>query len=133
VFIKSLLVWMTIIPLAIVNGIARETLLTPLLGEAIALPLSGVLLCLLILAVSLIFIAKLGAAPVKTYQKIGLLWLVLTVTFEISMALSSGQSIAEILQQYHPGTGNLWLIVVLFTAAAPLIAAKIRGLIETKV
>lgn len=45
---KSLLVWLCFIPLAIVNGGARDFLLTSVAGQW-ALPLSGVTLSLLIL------------------------------------------------------------------------------------
>lgn len=55
---KSLLIWLSITPLAILNGGLREYILLPQLG-AIAFPISGLLLLLCIFIVSYIFIPRL--------------------------------------------------------------------------
>jgi hypothetical protein len=57
---KSILIWLLIIPLAILNGGLRMEVLIPWLGESCAEPISGVILCLLIFIVSLIFIPRIG-------------------------------------------------------------------------
>lgn len=46
---KSFLTWLFLIPLAILNGLFRDKVLAPLLGVTWALPISGILLCSLVI------------------------------------------------------------------------------------
>jgi hypothetical protein len=75
---KSILVWLSIIHLAILNGAFREAFLVPWLGESYAQPVSGFILCLLIFTVSLFLIPRIGKGKPKTYWQIRCLWVVLT-------------------------------------------------------
>ena len=126
---KSILIWLSIIPLAILNGAFREKFLVSWLGENFSEPVSGVILCLLIFVVSLIFIPQLGKGEPKTYWKIGILWIALTIVFETIFGLAIGKTFDELLKAYDITTGNLWLIVVLFIGIAPFLAAKIKRII----
>jgi hypothetical protein len=126
---KSVLIWLSIIPLAILNGVLRQTILTPWLGKSYAQPISGIILCLLIFIVSFVFIPRIGKGESKTYLKIGLLWIVLTLAFETLLVLAMGNSLGEVLKAYDITTGNIWLIVVVFTGIAPWLIAKIRCLV----
>lgn len=114
-----------IIPAAILNGGIREKILAPLLGSY-ALPVSGITLCLIIFLISLIFMPKIGKGSKKTYARIGLLWLILTVLFETALGLVLGQTIPEIMKAYDVTTGNLWLLVVLFIGFVPLLTSKTK-------
>ena len=126
---KSILIWLLIIPLAVLNGGFRETFLTPRLGESYAQPVSGIMLLLLIFIVSFIFIPRIGKGTPKTYWKIGILWLVLTIVFETILGLAMGNTLTELLKAYDLTTGNLWLLIVLFTGITPWIAARIKQII----
>jgi hypothetical protein len=126
---KSILIWLSIIPLAILNGGLRETFLTPRLGESCAQPISGLILCLLIFIVSFIFIPRIGKGEQKMYWKIGLLWVVLTIVFETGFGLAIGNSFGKLLKAYDITTGNLWLIVVVFIGIAPWLVAKIKRIV----
>ena len=129
---KSIWIWFLFIPLAILNGILRDKLIAPSIGMEYAQPLSGVVLCLLIFVVTLIFIPRLGKGTQKEFLRVGLIWLALTVIFEIIWGLCTGLSGREILRTYNVMTGNLWLIVVLFVWIAPFLAARLRGLVTVK-
>ena len=124
--LKSLLIWLSIIPLAILNGGLRQRILEPVFGIKIANPVSGLILCLLIFIVSFIFIPQLGNGNIGTYLIMGVLWLFLTIVFETILGLFMGNSFKEIVNAYNITTGNLWLIVVIFTGIVPLLVAKIR-------
>jgi len=126
---KSILIWLSIIPLAILNGGLREAFLTPRLGESYSQPISGIILCLLIFIVSFIFIPRIGKGEQIIYWKIGLLWIVLTVAFETVFGLAMGNSFFELLKAYDLTTGNLWLIVVVFIGIAPWLITKIKRII----
>jgi len=126
---KSILIWLSIIPLAVLNGGLRDFFLTPRLGESYAQPVSGIILCLLIFIVSFIFIPRTGKGEQKMYWKIGFLWVALTLVFETILGLAVGNSLGELLKSYDIRTGNIWSVVVLFTGIAPWLIAKIKRII----
>ena len=126
---KSILIWLSIIPLAILNGGFREAFLTPRLGERCAQPISGIILLLLLFIVSFIFIPRIGKGEQKRYWEIGFLWIVLTVVFETILCLAMGNSFSELLRAYDITTGNLWLIVVIFTGIMPWLIARIKRIV----
>jgi hypothetical protein len=126
---KSILIWLSIIPLAILNGGLREAVLTPRLEESCAQIVSGLILLLLIFLVTLIFIPRIGKGEQKTYWKIGLLWILLTLVFETVLGVAMGDSFGNLLRAYDITTGNLWLIIVVFTGVVPWLTAKVRRII----
>lgn len=123
---KSILIWLLIIPLAMLNGLLRDEVITPIIGEKYALPLSGVILCVLIFFVALFFIPRLGRGSKQTYLKIGLLWMLLTVSFEFIFGFLRGVPFMEMINTYNITTGNLWLVIVLFVGIVPLLVAKMK-------
>jgi hypothetical protein len=62
VIVKSLPVWLMIIPLSVLNGAVRGCVMQPLLGSY-ALPASGITLCALVLGLTWFFIPRLGGRP----------------------------------------------------------------------
>ena len=127
VAIKVLVVWAAILVLAVINGTFREAVLIPNLGTASGLILSGLLLSLFILGATYLFLPWLGVRRPYQLLLIGLCWLALTLVFEFSFGLLRGQAPAEILEAYTFKGGNIWPVVLMVTAAAPLLAAKLRG------
>ena len=126
---KSILIWLSIIPLAILNGGFREKCLISWVGENYAEPISGFILCLLIFIVSLIFIPRLGKGKPKIYWTMGGLWVALTIAVEIIIGLVMGNTMIALLKAYNITTGNLWLLVVLFTGITPWLVAKTKRII----
>lgn len=127
--LRSLLVWVLIIPLAILNGGFRERVLMPWLGEQAALPVSGILLCILILIVTVLLLHKLVKGDSKTYWSIGIVWILFTIGIEFLIGFTMNNTIKEMLAAYDITTGNLWLLVVIFSVFAPWLSAKIRKII----
>lgn len=124
---KSLLVWLSILFLAIANGVLREAVLIPRLGLMPGLILSGVLLSILIVCVAYVALPWLGATKPSQFAAIGGGWLVLTLIFEFSFGILQGKSLPVLLEAYTFRGGNLWPFVLLVTACAPYLAAKLRG------
>ena len=125
---KSLLIWISITPLAILNGALRQLVLIPALGRSLAFPISGILLSLCIFAVSYLFIPRLGKAPKAAYVKMGLVWVAATIVFETIVSIFEGLSFGEMLQAYNILTGDLWLLIVIFIGFVPRIVARLRKL-----
>lgn len=126
---KSILIWLSIIPLAFLNGALREMVIAPLIGMKYARPLSGILLCCFIFIVSLIFIPRLGKGTPKTYWIMGLLWFVSTIAFETILGLIMGDTFYELVSAYNITSGDLWLMVVIFVGIDPWLTAKIKQII----
>ena len=126
--IKSLFVWLMIIPLAVINGLVRDCAMQSLLGRY-ALPLSGIALCGLVLALAWLCIPRLGVSRPGQLVSMGLVWAGLAVVFEGVLGLAMGRALAEVLAAYDMASGNLWLLVVLCVGCAPWVAAKMRRLV----
>lgn len=113
--------------MAIANGIFREVFLTRNFGEAAGLVGSGVLLSCLIVFVTYLSLPWLGVLGGSQLIGIGLMWLVLTLVFEFSFGLAQGKPLSVLLEAYSFEGGNIWPLVLLVTALAPWLAAKVRG------
>lgn len=125
--LKSLVVWCLILGLAFSNAALRELVLIPMLGRVRGLVLSGVLLSLLIVLVAYACLPWLGARRVPALIGIGGAWLVLTMAFDLAVGRVQGKPGSELLAAYLFRDGNLWPIVLLATASAPYLVARLRG------
>lgn len=126
--LKSLIIWLCFIPVAILNGGLREYLLAEALGERLALPVSGVILSVCIFLLTWLLLPRtVKVRSTGDCWLIGTCWFVLTVAFEFASGLADGKSFAELLSAYNPLTGNLWLLVLLTTFLSPVIANKLEA------
>jgi len=125
--VRTLAVWMAILVLAVVNGIVRESVLVPALGSAPGLFLSGLLLSCFILIVAFLTLPWLGARSTRQLLLVGFGWVLLTLVFEFSFGWLQGMNLDELLSAYTFEGGNIWPIVLLVTAVAPWLAARLRG------
>jgi len=125
---KSLLLWSLLVVLAITNGILREKVLAPALGQSLALPASGVLFSLVIVLYTWAVIPWLGVLRVSAYWAVGMFWLLLTIVFEFVFGhYVIGNPWETLLKNYDVTGGNLWVLVLVATAISPYVAARLRG------
>jgi hypothetical protein len=127
VALKALAIWAGILVLAVLNGALREAILIPKLGAVAGLVLSGILLSALIFAVAYFSLPWLGALHLAQFVGVGLGWLALTLVFEFSFGLWQDKSWQVMLEAYTFKGGNIWPVVLVVTALAPYLAAKVRG------
>lgn len=123
-YLQAVAIWFLIIPIAILNGGLRENVLIKL-GTA-TLPLSGIILSICIFVVAFLFIPKIKDCKKTDYIFIGIIWCCLTNLFDLSMFVMDGGGILDLVKQYYFWTGNLWIVVVLSTLSAPILAGIIR-------
>ncbi|WP_297794849.1 hypothetical protein [uncultured Marinobacter sp.] len=123
---KALIVWLSILALAIANGLFREAVLLPAFGIPAAFILSGLLLSALIIGVAWVSLPWLRLRRPGQFWLVGFGWLALTLAFEFSFGLAQGKSWPVMLEAYTFKDGNLWPLVLAVTACAPFIAAKMR-------
>lgn len=124
--LKALAVWLSILTLAIANGLLREAVLLPVFGIPTAFILSGLLLSALIITVAWLSLPWLHLRSPEQVWLVGFGWLALTLSFEFSFGLAQGKSWPVILEAYTFKDGNLWPVVLAVTTCAPFIAAKMR-------
>lgn len=125
-YLQAVLIWMLIIPLAILNGGFRDYVLIGL-GK-LALPTSGIILSVCIFAVAWALIPKIKGCNKRDYIIFGIIWFVLTNLFDLTMFLKQGKEFEELLLTYNPMSGNLWILVVTSAFLAPIVTPKIKKL-----
>lgn len=127
---RWVLLWFVLAMVAVLNGLLRETVLAPVLGERLALPVSGILLSTLLILVVYLAQPRLGVTDTRSCFLLGLLWLAMTLCFEYLFGhYIAGKAWSEIHQVFNPAGGNLFLLVMLATLTAPWLAAKLRGVL----
>ena len=87
--LKAGVVWLVIAVFAVFNGVVRENILVPSLGQSIALPVSGILLSMIILIVTYASISLFNNKTEKACIFIGAQWVLMTLMFEFIFGGSS--------------------------------------------
>lgn len=122
-YVYAFLIWVMIIPIAILNGGLREYVLVKL-GN-LALPLSGIILSLCIFVVAYLLVPKIKNCTKKDYIFFGVMWFILTNLFDLIAYINAGVGFAGLVQSYNILTGNTWLLVVLTALFSPVIVMNI--------
>ena len=125
--VKAIVVWLLILALAFANAALREAVLVPWIGKVRGLTLSGLILSALVLGVAYLTLSWIGAMHVIELFAVGIGWLVFTLLFDLLMGAIQGERIRQQFDAYLFKRGNLWPVVLLVTAGAPWVAAKLRG------
>lgn len=120
--------WLGMVILAIINGAAREKLYGRFMNEIAAHQLS-----------TFIGIALFGAYiwmltgiwPIESAAQasaVGCMWLVMTIAFEFVFGhYVMRHSWDKLLQDYNLIKGRVWILVLIWTTAAPYIFYRIRS------
>lgn len=124
---RALAVWLMIVGVEIVHGIARRVLLEPRVGDVRARRVGVVTGSLLILLITFVSLPWLGAASTWDRFFVGLLWLMLMVPFEILVGRLTGASWQRIRSDYDPREGGLMVFGLLVLLLAPMLAAWAQG------
>jgi len=126
--LRAILVWLVMIAAETVHGILRGVLLVPLVGDLPARQIGVLVGSFLIFGVACLFIRWIAARTMLQLLAVGLLWVVLTVLFEIGLErLVLGLPWERITEDYDVTRGGFLGPGLLFMAAAPWLAAWLRG------
>jgi hypothetical protein len=129
---KYVLAWFPMVPIAILNGAIRQAAILPLVGELPAHQIScftGILL----LGLYMYWVVRKWT-PVSMRQAVGLgiLWVAMTIAFEFVFGhFVMGNSWERLFHDYDLSAGRLWVIVLLWTAAAPAFLRWLVGSART--
>lgn len=123
---RGLIVWFLIILAESVHGVLRTMLLEPLIGDLSARQIGVVIGTAMILAITFIFVRWLKGNSGRQFLLIGLMWVVLTVGFEILLGRYVMRlSWERIWSDYDVANGGLMLFGLLAMLFAPWIMAKL--------
>jgi hypothetical protein len=127
---RAALAWMLVILVETLHGTLRELFIAPAWGDLRARQLGVLVGCMLILVVALLTVRWIGARGRGAWLAIGLLWVSLTLTFEFSVGRALGYPWVRILEDYDPARGGFMVLGMAFLGVAPLLAARLRGLMN---
>jgi len=119
---RAAVIWMGIVPVAIVNGMLRDVVLAPYLGDPTARAISCVTLAAAILVVARMSIAWIGPPTAGAAWMVGIVWLSLTLAFEFLVGhYVFGTPWAALRADYNIFAGRLWVLVLAATLTGPRI------------
>ena len=124
---KAVVTWMLMIPIAILNGGLRNSLIKPRSGELAAHQISVVTGSLAFF--TLVFLMLRHDAPAKTDRwllGLGGVWVSATIAFEFVFGhFVMKNPWSRLLADYNIREGRLWTVVLLVIALAPLAVKRI--------
>ncbi|WP_311170495.1 hypothetical protein [Halobellus ordinarius] len=123
-----LALWLLMAVVAVANGVFRELVLIPRIGEYAGHVVSTALLVGAILLVAGVYF---GRTPIEYTRAelllVGAVWTVLTVGFEFLVGYLEGTPVSETLAQYDVLAGQVWILVPLTLLFAPLLFGWVLG------
>ncbi len=125
IVIRSLAIWLLIICAEIVHGILRAVLLVPMVGEFRSNQIGVFTGSAMILVIAYLTIGWIGAKRPKELLLVGLIWLMLTVAFEVLFGrFVVGLTWERIAADYNLLKGGLMPLGLLVLFFSPMISAK---------
>jgi len=123
------LAWVPMVLIAIVNGVIRQFAYGPWVSEQAAHQISSAIAIVLFFLYTLFLSRHWPLATSSQAWLVGLIWLVLTITFEFAFGhFVAGHSINRLLQDYNMAAGRLWSLVLATLFFMPYVTFRIRHL-----
>ena len=126
VLLAPLAVWLVMAVLAVANGVFRELVIIPRVGEYPGHVLSTLLLVAAILAVSAAYFWNTGTAYTDLeLLVVGVGWTLMTVGFEFLVGYAEGTPVSVTIGQYDVLAGQVWILVPLTLLVAPYLFGRV--------
>lgn len=125
---RALAVWVIIMCVETIHGIARGLLLVPMTGDLAARQIGVVVGSLLIFVIALATVNWLRTTSLQQRLVIGITWVFLTVIFEFLLGYCVMElTIDRILSDYHILHGGFMIFGLLIMAVSPAAAFALRN------
>ncbi|EQA36817.1 hypothetical protein LEP1GSC047_2495 [Leptospira inadai serovar Lyme str. 10] len=126
--IRYILSWFLLLIFAFLNAAVRELTYKSVFGEFLSHQIS-VFTGILFLAIPIWFIARyLPFRNASQAIKVGILWVILTETFEFLMVVvSMKRSFQEFLHAHNLLAGQFWIIILVWVGIAPYLFYRLRS------
>jgi hypothetical protein len=121
-------IWLMLMAVETVHGVFRRVVLEPQLGDLPARQLSVFTGAVLIVVVLWLTLPWLGPQSGRRWWELGLLWVTLTLAFEIALGRAAGMSWERITSDFDPHRGGLLGFGMMVILVAPRVLAGRRGL-----
>lgn len=126
--IRLVLAWLGLVPVMIVNGIARESLYAPRMSELQAHQLSTVTGAFLLFSYTWLVFPRLDLDSSGEAWRAGGLWLALTVLFEFGFGhWVAGHTWERLLRDYDLLAGRVWVLFLGLVLVAPWLVWRLKG------
>ncbi len=126
--LRYVLAWFPMLVIAVANGALRQFTFAKHMPELRAHQLSTLLGALLIGAFIWLVIGAWPPSSARQAWQIGIVWLVLTVAFEMFMGLVlSRRPLAEVLRDYDVRAGRVWPLFLVWLTVAPWLFYRLRS------
>jgi hypothetical protein len=126
---RAIAVWLGLVGAEIIHGIVRSIALMPRVGDKRARQIGVFTGSLVNLGITHHFIEWIGARKTRTLVGIGVVWVVLTVVFEVTFGrLVMRSSWERLRSDYDLAHGGLLPLGLVALAGSPLVAARLRGI-----
>jgi len=120
--ITFILLWLGLLLLAIINGAIRDFTYLNIFGEHTAHQVSSIILLLLISTYCYFIFGYWRLTSENEAIFVGVLWLLLTLAFEFLFGhYVAKHSWKKLLSKYNIFKGDLWILILIWTAVVPLI------------
>jgi hypothetical protein len=130
-WMRALAVWLVLIAVETIHGAARAIVLVPKAGDMRSRQIGVFTGSLMNLGISCLFIRWLGARTTRALVGIGVVWVVLTVVFEVAFGrLVMKSAWDRVRADYDLARGGLLSIGLIALAGSPLFAARLRHIGE---
>ncbi len=125
---KYLLLWLPMVPIAVLNGALREKWYGKRISELRAHQVST-LIGILLFGLYIWWVVRLW--PPQSGREaivLGLVWLVLTIAFELLFGhYVAGHPWSRLLRDYNLLAGRLWILILIWIALAPYLFFRLQG------
>jgi hypothetical protein len=126
---RAVLIWGALLVIASINGIAREAVLIPRVGEVAGRALSTLTLSAFIVILTWISIDWIAPLSSREAWAVGVIWVVLTLAFEfLAGHYVFHNAWSRLLEDYHVIRGRIWILVLIITLMSPRVCAGLRNL-----
>ena len=126
---RAIAVWLVLIGAEMIHGIVRSIVLMRRIGDKRARQIAVFTGSLMNLGITHVFIRWIGARTTRPLVGSGVVWVVLTVVFEVTFGrLVMRSSWGRIRSDYDLAHGGLLPIGLVALAGSPLVAARLRRL-----
>ena len=124
---KYLAAWCVMLLVSIANGAARDLTYAKSMSELAAHQLSTLISVLLLGVVIRGFVRRYPPSSARHALGVGLAWVALTVAFEfLFFHFVAGHAWSVLLANYNVFAGRVWVVVLLWIAAAPYVFFRLR-------
>lgn len=121
-----LVVWIGMAGIAVINGIIRELILVPRVGDQLGHIVSTVFLAGVIRLITYLFFSWITVSYSNNQLLLmGVGWSVLTIGFEFIVGFLEGSPPSVVLAQYDVFSGSTWVIVPITLLVAPFVFGSI--------